>query len=236
MEISREYFEKYLSSSQPGLLFTLKEKDSIRKRNRAKTILSMQDHNEILDFKKGDVIFKVGEEGDAVYLTEKGSVKMLVKTGGDVFEAKPGNLFGEHSLLTGRPRNTTAVCNSDDGCTVHMIHATDFRKLMSESPHIKESLMELSQRRDFKKAVVLRLGKEFPYDNPREAFDATDVKKQGFLDEEDIAKLMRDMDPEFTDEEVRNLIKSLDFTNSGAVSFEEFTKAFIANIRTSASI
>ncbi|KAL3904313.1 MAG: hypothetical protein SGILL_010116, partial [Bacillariaceae sp.] len=42
LEISREYFEKYISISESGLYLILKEKDKIRKRNRAKTILRMQ--------------------------------------------------------------------------------------------------------------------------------------------------------------------------------------------------
>lgn len=47
----------------------------------------------------------------------------------------------------------------------------DFRKLLDSDPGIEDSLRELSIRRDFKKAVVHRLRREFPYENPREAFD-----------------------------------------------------------------
>jgi Ca2+-binding EF-hand superfamily protein len=79
-------------------------------------------------------------------------------------------------------------------------------------------------------------GREFPYSNPRQAFDAVDVKKRGELEKDDIAKLMRDMDPEYTDNEVEMMLKTLDLSISGKVTFDEFKKVFIGDIRTTQSM
>ena len=99
------------------------------------------------------------------------------------------------------------------------------------------SLRDLSLRRDFKKAVVHRLQQEFPYDNPREAFDA--VKETSStscnLQYSDISTLMRELHPEYTDDEILEIIRVLALTNSNDVSFDEFKKVFVADIRLSAS-
>jgi len=92
-------------------------------------------------------------------------------------------------------------------------------------------------RRDFKKAVVKRLQQEFPYGNPRQAFDAVkDQSDDDTLSLAAIGTLMRDMDPSYTNGEINELMARLDLTNSGAVSFDEFKKLFIADIRKSEAI
>ena len=171
MCISREYFEKYLATSESGLLLTIKEKDKIRKRNRAKTILKLQKNLEDCDYQEGEALFSAGEEGDALYIVDSGKVDVQIR-GKHVFTATPGNLCGEHSVLTGQKRNSTAICASPEGCRAEKMSGKDFRILMDSSPGMEDSLRELSIRRDFKKAVVHRLRKEFPYDNPKAAFDA----------------------------------------------------------------
>ena len=112
----------------------------------------------------------------------------------------------------------------------------DFRKLMDASPQMKESLIDMMNRRDFKKAVVLRLGHEFPYLDPQKAFDAVDVKRKGALQLEDIAEIMRNMDKDYTEKEVLMMMQTLDLSKDGKVSFDEFVKVFIGNIRTTQSM
>jgi hypothetical protein len=234
MEISREYFEKYLAKSDSGLLLTLREKDKIRKRNRAKMILRSQDTLTKRELAAGEVIFEKGGMGNSLFLVESGKVH-IIENGKNVFTATPGNVFGEYSVLTGRPRNCSAYCA--DGCVLQEMPGNDFRKLVESSPDVKESLQELSLRRDFKKAVVLRLQKEFPYDNPREAFDAVKTDSCDYLNFEAVSSLMRELNPGYTDDEIGEMIRTLDLVNSGTgVTFEEFEKVFVADIRKSASI
>ena len=47
---------------------------------------------------------------------------------------------------------------------------------------------------------------------------------------------MRDMDKDYTAEEIQEVMDVVDLTGSGDISYDEFCKVFIANIKTSASI
>ena len=95
IEISREYFEKYMASSS-GLVLSLREKDKIRKRNRAKALLKLQSGMKSQSFKYGDEVYTEGDAGDSLYIVEKG--KLDVTTGGhQVIVAQEGNFCGEVS-------------------------------------------------------------------------------------------------------------------------------------------
>jgi serine/threonine protein kinase len=239
MEISREYFDKYLAKSDSGLFLELREKDKIRKRNRAKMIIRLQKDLKERHLQLGDVLFEVGDADDSLYIVETGKIDILAGDAKHVFTATPGNIFGEHAPLLGRPRNCTAICVSKEGCKVDELMGPDFRRLMDIAPDIKVSLRELCLRRDFKKAVVLRLNKEFPYQNPREAFDAvkTDSKRDdAYLSIDEVGKLMRGLNPDYSDEEVLEIIRTVDLKDSGVVDFDEFKKVFIADLKSSASI
>lgn len=97
MEISREYFEKYLAKSDSGLLLTLREKDNIRKRNRSKMIIRSQPNLIKRTYSKDEVIFERGDSGNfSLFLVESGNVN-ITENGKHVFTATPSNLFGEHS-------------------------------------------------------------------------------------------------------------------------------------------
>ena len=101
MEISREYFEKYLAKSDSGLLLTLREKDKIRKRNRSKMILRSQGNLQKRHYKAGEVIFEKGENGNSLFLVDSGNVN-ITEDGQHVFTATPTNVFGESSKLSCR--------------------------------------------------------------------------------------------------------------------------------------
>jgi CRP-like cAMP-binding protein len=239
LEISREYFEKYVAES--GLLLTLREKDKIRKRNRAKAILRLSKHLTEKEYHMGEYLFQFGEEGDSLYIVESGNFDILV-AGKHVLTAMAGNLCGEYSVIFGRRRNSTAICASPTGCRAQCMSGADLRQLFQSSPDIEASIRDLCLRRDFKKAVVLRLQKEFPYDHPREAFDSVrgkDAENDGgepTISLKQVGMLMRELNPEYSDEEIVQMVQALDLTNSGAITFDEFKKVFIADLKTSASI
>lgn len=240
-EISREYFEKYLADSDPGLLFTLREKDKIRKRNRARTVMRMQKNLVLREYEKGDKLFSEGDSSwfgnYSVFLVEEGTFDVSVE-GCNVFSALPGNFCGEYSVLTRKPRNVTAVCASDTGCKAFEMRGRDLRRLMKTSPEIEWSLTELRVRRDFKKAVVKRLNREFPYDNPRLAFEAVRSKDcpPNEISKEAFRAVLLELNPKYTEKELDEVLDAVDLSGTGSVSYEEFKKVFIADKKRSAAM
>jgi len=236
LKISQEYFDKYIASSGSGLYLTLKEKDKIRKRNRAKTILRMQSSLKTAAKPCQSKFYTDGDRGDTMWILEKGKVDIQVAHGNAVFSVYPGNIFGEHAVITGKTRNCDAVCVSKEGCVAQALQGREFRKLLASSTSVQDSLQELYLRREFKKAIVLRMRKNFPYNDPEEAFAAADEKHVGRLDRDNVSKLMREMNPDFSDAEVEGVIHALNLTGSGSVTFEEMKKALVGDLRTAASM
>src|SRR5688500_17227740 len=68
-------------------------------------------------FKKDDLLFKVGDPGDSMYVLTSGEVELFIKTKtGEPFTLeKPlaGDFFGEISLLDEGPRTATAKALTD---------------------------------------------------------------------------------------------------------------------------
>jgi len=226
IEISREYFDKYLATSQAELHLTIKEKDKTRKRNRAKSILRLQNNIKDRKIKKGDYAFKVGDEGLELFILEEGKIDILIEDH-IVFSISPGDMFGEHSLIFGKPRNTAALCVSDL-CKMHVMRARDFYSFLDATPTVKESVRDICLRREFQKALVFRTKKPFPtkQSDLKEAFDAADEDLSGKISLANITSMLKQMDPTLTVEELHDILVSLDLDETGQVSFEEFKSIF----------
>lgn len=223
IEISREYFEKYLSGGSETEL-SLKEKDRMRRRSRAKSILSLQRNLKEKTLTKGEILYAQGEPGENLYLVQEGVIDVTV---GDskVYAMQPGELLGEYALIFGRPRNSSAKCASDQ-CRVQCMSSADFHKLNRSNPSIKQSLREATLRRQFQKALVFATKKPFPTkkNELKEAFRAVDYNGSGTIDLSDAARALKNMDPTFTDRDVAEIIQSLDLDGNGKVSWDEFER------------
>jgi CRP/FNR family transcriptional regulator, cyclic AMP receptor protein len=72
---------------------------------------------ESLDCKAGAVLFRTGDEGDAMFLIEEGKIRICVraKDGHEVTltELNRGDFFGEMALLDGKPRSADAQVAED---------------------------------------------------------------------------------------------------------------------------
>ncbi|KAG7361395.1 serine/threonine protein kinase [Nitzschia inconspicua] len=225
IEISKDYFEKYLKDGYDTAL-SLKEKSRMRQRSRAQSILTLQKSLKEHTLQKGEYVYEKGESGNNLYLVQEGAVD--VKVGNHtVFTSGPGGLCGEYTLIFGRPRNTSAICVSDQ-CRLQSMEAKDFDKLARSNPYILESLREMALRRQFQKAMVFATNKSFPtkVEELRHAFQAADYNGSGKIDLSDVAVMLRKMDPTFTDKDIAEILNSLDLDDDGAVKWEEFKRVF----------
>lgn len=139
LKVSRAFFEKNLKNHR--LLVSLREKDKIRKRNRAKLLIRTQHEDlEPVNLHDREVLFRQGDDVDGIYTVEEGDVAIVMGDNDDwnVYNAKPGNICGELTTLSKKPRNVqnaTAVCQSKGGCKLFKLPAEKYQSLIKVRIH-----------------------------------------------------------------------------------------------------
>jgi len=104
---------------------------------------------ESLDSKVGAVLFRAGDQGDAMYLIEEGKVRICVraKDGQEVIltELERGDFFGEMALLDGKPRSADAIVGEDTRLAV--LSREHFLSFVRSNPDVAlEMLTALANR------------------------------------------------------------------------------------------
>jgi CRP/FNR family cyclic AMP-dependent transcriptional regulator len=104
---------------------------------------------ESLDCKAGAVLFRTGDEGDAMYLIEEGKVRICVRAedGHEVTltELNRGDFFGEMALLDGKPRSADAQVAEDARLAV--LSREHFLSFVRSNPNVAlEMLTALANR------------------------------------------------------------------------------------------
>ena len=87
---------------------------------------------EVVELKLGEHVFREGDEGDRLYIIERGEVRLSRNIPGVGEEAitvlRRGACFGEMSVLDYSTRSTDAIVHSR--CTLVTISREDFRELL----------------------------------------------------------------------------------------------------------
>jgi CRP-like cAMP-binding protein len=104
-------------------------------------------------FPKGNVIFRQGDIGDALYLIDSGNVRIhahLSEHGEEVGVTTlgDGETFGEIALVTGIPR--TATVEAEEDTVLWQIHKDDFDHIVAVSPKLRRALEQLVETRQNK--------------------------------------------------------------------------------------
>jgi CRP-like cAMP-binding protein len=102
-----------------------------------------------LSLKKGGLLFRRGEEGNALYIIHRGRIRIFASTrkGNEITLALlgPGEFFGEMALLDSQPRSAGAEAAED--AELHILHREDFFSfLMHNETALQAILFSLSQR------------------------------------------------------------------------------------------
>ncbi len=98
----------------------------------------------IVDTPAGTVITRVGEPGSEFYLILDGTLSVDLSVGKPV-ALRPGEFFGEMSLLDGDPRSATVV--SDTPARLLVIKRENFSVLRREVPDFTQILLVTLSRR-----------------------------------------------------------------------------------------
>ncbi|MEM7333859.1 MAG: Crp/Fnr family transcriptional regulator [Chloroflexota bacterium] len=101
-------------------------------------------------YKQGEVIFREGDPGQVLYIIQSGQIRIFVN-GMDGSETsvilfgRPGELFGELSIIDGLPRSATAVALEP---TVLLILGREsFRRHMRQMPQLAMNFMQVLSKR-----------------------------------------------------------------------------------------
>ena len=113
------------------------------------------DHEQLADLlrrrnlKKGDVLFRKGDEGTALYIIIKGRMKITVPSnlGDEITLAilSPGNFFGEMALLDSLPRSADATAVEET--LLYVLNRSDFLSFLIHNENaVRSILYALSSR------------------------------------------------------------------------------------------
>jgi cAMP-binding proteins - catabolite gene activator and regulatory subunit of cAMP-dependent protein kinases len=99
--------------------------------------------------KAGSALFSEGEEGEGVYVIDKGLLKIVVKSpaGGEriVTILGPGAIVGELAIIDGLPRSASAVVMQD--CEFRFVNRTAFATFTAMRPHFYRELVKILSMR-----------------------------------------------------------------------------------------
>ena len=101
-------------------------------------------------FKKGEVIFKEGDVGDAFYLIRSGSVKLTKRGRAREIVLKyfpAGQYFGEIALLNPEDSRRTATVIATIRTEVVLLKKDDFDLMLGRFPELKRTLRQTMERR-----------------------------------------------------------------------------------------
>lgn len=98
------------------------------------------------NYHAGEVLCREGDIGRALFILEEGEVEVFRKgpeaTEGEprrIAVLKPGDYFGEMSLVDEQPR--TATVTSIEPVRAYLLYKTDIDKLRNEAPRIAAAIM-----------------------------------------------------------------------------------------------
>jgi len=92
----------------------------------------------------GDILYRAGEEPDAVYLVSQGRLQVLLAQDKLLAELHPGDLVGETQTLTGG-RRTTTVC-AVTAATLTRFPRAAFERIAASEPELHDYIRDLALR------------------------------------------------------------------------------------------
>lgn len=108
------------------------------------TTIDLFRKEEATHFAAGEVIFREGEIGEAMYAIQEGEVELRI--GDAVLEVLgPGQIVGEMALVDHSPRSATAVARTD--CKVVVVPEKRFLFLVQQTPFFALQVMRVMAER-----------------------------------------------------------------------------------------
>src|SRR4029079_17262108 len=121
-----------------------------------KDIYQLAEYIQTVKFDANAIIFHEGDTGDKIYLLKSGQVQIQkLDSSGNVnvlANLTYPDIFGETALLSGLPRNATAIAIKE--CELLFIDSHNLNKMMHLHPSLKKKLLEILQLRNIPKRIT----------------------------------------------------------------------------------
>ena len=91
-------------------------------------------------FEAGQVIFSEGDPGDLMFVVVEGEVEIRVHDK-VIDSTRPGEIFGEMSLVDTSPRSATAIAKT--ACQIVPVSETQFNFMVQETPYFAIAVMRV---------------------------------------------------------------------------------------------
>jgi CRP-like cAMP-binding protein len=98
----------------------------------------------IVEAPAGKVITQIGEAGDSFFVIIDGTVVVRTPVGAGG-QLRPGDFFGEMSLVDGEPRSATVVATTD--LRLLVVDRSHFCRLLDEAPDLTRRILTILSRR-----------------------------------------------------------------------------------------
>ena len=103
-------------------------------------IKRLADRMEEQRYMEGASIVRYGEIGDTFFVISEGEAKVLSVSGRVIHRLRPGDFFGEISLLDGGPRTATVVAETP--IRMFALSRPAFRQLIETEPAVAVGLLK----------------------------------------------------------------------------------------------
>lgn len=100
--------------------------------------------DELISFKTGEIVFRINEPGNVMYLVTQGEVEIWIHDK-VVEKVSPGGVIGEMALLDMGPRSATAKAKTD--CLLLTIDRERFQSQVHKSPGFALQVMRVMAER-----------------------------------------------------------------------------------------
>ena len=90
-------------------------------------------------YMEGATVVREGDVGDSFYVIREGQAKVVNASGRVVNRLRPGDFFGEISLLDGGPRTASVVAETP--LTMHVLSRKDFLRVIQQEPAVGVKLL-----------------------------------------------------------------------------------------------
>jgi CRP/FNR family transcriptional regulator, cyclic AMP receptor protein len=104
------------------------------------TIDLFRNEAETVPFEEGEVIFREGDPGEAMYVVVEGKVELRIRDK-VVEKVGPGGVIGEMALIDRAPRVATATALTD--CRLAAIPEKRFLFMVQQTPHFSLQILRV---------------------------------------------------------------------------------------------